>query len=163
MTDSVVGPTLVLDIGGTKIAAGLVDAKGQLLQRNQQPTPRSTDADEVWAAAGTWHDVFGIEPAVCDRLLPGYGEQMRAISLAHVPTAVLSRALRAVLSWALRASGQPSGSIGIVPWVTACHAVFAPLVHHVLVYAGVVTAEQPAGMLQRLMGLAGLGDLVAAR
>ena len=51
MTDSVVGPTLVLDIGGTKIAAGLVDAKGQLLQRNQQPTPRSTDADEVWAAA----------------------------------------------------------------------------------------------------------------
>jgi glucokinase len=33
-------PTLVLDIGGTKIAAGLVDAKGQLLQRNQQPTPR---------------------------------------------------------------------------------------------------------------------------
>ena len=29
--------------------------------------------------------------AVCDRLLPGYGEQMRAISLAHVPTAVLSR------------------------------------------------------------------------
>ena len=44
-------PTLVLDIGGTKIAAGLVDAKGQLLQRNQQPTPRSTDADEVWAAA----------------------------------------------------------------------------------------------------------------
>ena len=44
-------PTLVLDIGGTKIAAGLVDAKGQLLQRNQQPTPRSTDPEEVWAAA----------------------------------------------------------------------------------------------------------------
>jgi len=44
-------PSLVLDIGGTKIAAGLVDAKGQLLQRNQQPTPRSTDPDEVWSAA----------------------------------------------------------------------------------------------------------------
>ncbi|KAK9784934.1 hypothetical protein WJX73_009161 [Symbiochloris irregularis] len=29
--------------------------------------------------------------AVCDRLMPGYGEQMRAISLRHVPTAVLSR------------------------------------------------------------------------
>ena len=29
--------------------------------------------------------------AVCDRVLPGYGEQMRAISLTHVPTAVLSR------------------------------------------------------------------------
>lgn len=29
--------------------------------------------------------------AVCDRLMPGYGEQMRAISLRFVPTAVLSR------------------------------------------------------------------------
>lgn len=28
---------------------------------------------------------------VCDRIMPGYGEQMRAISLRHVPTAVLSR------------------------------------------------------------------------
>ena len=29
--------------------------------------------------------------AVCQRMLPGFGEQMRAISLKHVPTAVLSR------------------------------------------------------------------------
>lgn len=29
--------------------------------------------------------------AVCERILPGFGEQMRAISLKHVPTAVLSR------------------------------------------------------------------------
>ena len=29
--------------------------------------------------------------AVCDRMLPGFGELMRAISLRHVPTAVLSR------------------------------------------------------------------------
>jgi len=29
--------------------------------------------------------------AVCDKLMPGYGEQMRAISLKYVPTAVLSR------------------------------------------------------------------------
>ena len=28
---------------------------------------------------------------VCDRMMPGYGEQMRAISLKYVPTAVLSR------------------------------------------------------------------------
>lgn len=31
--------------------------------------------------------------AVCDRLLPGFGEQMRAASLAFVPTAILSRQL----------------------------------------------------------------------
>lgn len=29
--------------------------------------------------------------AVCDKMLPGYGEQMRSISLKYVPTAVLSR------------------------------------------------------------------------
>ena len=29
--------------------------------------------------------------AVCEHILPGFGEQMRAISLRHVPTAVLSR------------------------------------------------------------------------
>jgi molybdopterin adenylyltransferase len=29
--------------------------------------------------------------AVCERMMPGFGEQMRAISLRHVPTAVLSR------------------------------------------------------------------------
>ena len=28
---------------------------------------------------------------VCDRMMPGFGEQMRAISLKYVPTAILSR------------------------------------------------------------------------
>ena len=31
--------------------------------------------------------------AVCDRLLPGFGEMMRAVSLRAVPTAILSRQL----------------------------------------------------------------------
>ena len=43
--------TLALDIGGTKIAAGIVDADGRLLHHNRQPTPRSADRDDVWAAA----------------------------------------------------------------------------------------------------------------
>lgn len=29
--------------------------------------------------------------AVCDKILDGFGEQMRAVSLQHVPTAILSR------------------------------------------------------------------------
>jgi molybdopterin adenylyltransferase len=29
--------------------------------------------------------------AVCEKMLPGFGERMRAISLQHVPTAILSR------------------------------------------------------------------------
>ena len=32
--------------------------------------------------------------AVCDRLLPGFGEQMRAVSVRTVPTAILSRRRR---------------------------------------------------------------------
>jgi glucokinase len=42
--------TLVLDVGGTKIAAGLVDADGTLVHRAQQPTPDG-DAETVWAVA----------------------------------------------------------------------------------------------------------------
>lgn len=42
--------TLALDVGGTKIAVGLVDDDGALTHRAQQPTPHG-DADAVWAVA----------------------------------------------------------------------------------------------------------------
>jgi glucokinase len=41
--------TLTLDIGGTKIAAGLVDQSGTLVQAATQPTPKNHGAEEVWA------------------------------------------------------------------------------------------------------------------
>ncbi|MEZ0359042.1 ROK family protein [Mycobacterium sp. SA01] len=44
--------TLAVDIGGTKIAAGLVDADGNLSYETRQPTPHTDDPDQVWAAAG---------------------------------------------------------------------------------------------------------------
>ena len=34
--------------------------------------------------------------AVCDRILPGFGEQMRAISMQYVPTAMLSRQIAGI-------------------------------------------------------------------
>jgi len=34
--------------------------------------------------------------AVIDKLMPGFGEQMRAVSLQHVPTAILSRQLAGI-------------------------------------------------------------------
>ena len=40
--------TLTLDIGGTKIAAGLVDPTGALVHATTQPTPRSQGAEQVW-------------------------------------------------------------------------------------------------------------------
>jgi glucokinase len=47
------GPTtLALDVGGTKIAAGLVDHEGVLLHHAQLPTPDG-DAKAIWAVAET--------------------------------------------------------------------------------------------------------------
>ncbi len=47
--------------------------------------------------------------AVADRLMPGFGEQMRQISLAFVPTAILSRQVGAIrgTSLILNLPGQP--------------------------------------------------------
>ena len=42
--------TLCLDIGGTKIAAGLAEADGALVHTATCPTPASGDAEQVWAA-----------------------------------------------------------------------------------------------------------------
>ena len=65
MSTPLTRPTLALDIGGTKIAAGLVDADGVVLHTNRQPTPRSTDPEEVWAAA---------ERTIADALAAAGGE-----------------------------------------------------------------------------------------
>ncbi len=46
-----VGPVLALDVGGTKLAAGLVDHQGRVLERAQVATPRlgSGQGDELFA------------------------------------------------------------------------------------------------------------------
>jgi len=44
--------TLALDIGGTKIAAGLVDAEGTLVHQAKLPTPDG-DAEAVWTVVDT--------------------------------------------------------------------------------------------------------------
>jgi glucokinase len=44
------GPVLAVDIGGTKIAAGVVGATGGLSSVREVPTPRSDDAEDVWNA-----------------------------------------------------------------------------------------------------------------
>ncbi len=48
--------------------------------------------------------------AVCDKILDGFGEQMRAISLRHVPTAILSRQIAGIRGSALiiNLPGNPS-------------------------------------------------------
>ena len=47
--------------------------------------------------------------AICERIMPGFGEQMRAISLAYVPTAILSRQIGGIRGKCLifNLPGQP--------------------------------------------------------
>jgi molybdopterin adenylyltransferase len=47
--------------------------------------------------------------AVADKVMPGFGEQMRAISLKFVPTAILSRQVAVVRQ--RRSGGAPSGAL----------------------------------------------------
>jgi glucokinase len=55
------GLTLCLDIGGTKIAAGLADPGGALVHTAVRPTPAGAAAEEVWAAvAAIIAEVLGV-------------------------------------------------------------------------------------------------------
>jgi glucokinase len=44
------GTVLAIDVGGTKIAAGVLDADGELLRTASRPTPREPDPELVWDA-----------------------------------------------------------------------------------------------------------------
>ena len=48
------GPVLALDVGGTKLAAGVVDPEGRVLSAERVPTPAGpmVDGAEIWAAIG---------------------------------------------------------------------------------------------------------------
>ncbi|MDH6128898.1 ROK family protein [Kitasatospora sp. GP82] len=48
--DTYAAPLAAIDIGGTKIAAALVDGDGTLLARTQRPTPAALDEDSVLGA-----------------------------------------------------------------------------------------------------------------
>ena len=41
-------PVLAVDVGGTKMAAGLVDPTGALVRRDSVPTPAGADAEAIW-------------------------------------------------------------------------------------------------------------------
>ena len=49
-TPPVAGPVLAIDIGGTKMEAGIVDDQGRILVRQRTATPVSTDPDQVFGA-----------------------------------------------------------------------------------------------------------------
>jgi len=84
------GVVLAVDIGGTKLAAGLVDgADGRLLSRRSVPTPRSDDAEVVFAALVGLLDALGPDRAAAEVCGIGSGGPMtpggEALTPVHIP------------------------------------------------------------------------------
>ncbi|HLT62030.1 MAG TPA: ROK family protein [Microlunatus sp.] len=63
---------LAIDVGGTKIAAALVDRDGRIGRETVRPTPRSADPDEVFGALADAVTEL-VEPAGGSRLRVGIG------------------------------------------------------------------------------------------
>ncbi len=74
--------TLALDIGGTKIAAGLVNSGGQLVRKATLPTPHG-DAEAVWAVAGQL-----VTEMTSDGAVRGVG--ISSAGPIHLPTGTVS-------------------------------------------------------------------------
>ena len=78
-----------------EIVRCLVPDEQSLIEASLEELVDSEGCSVVVTTGGTGPAPRDVTPeateAVCERMLPGFGEQMRAISLRHVPTAVLSR------------------------------------------------------------------------
>ncbi len=66
-----------------------------LLEKELINMADNKDCSLIVTTGGTGPAVRDVTPeatiAVCEKLLPGFGEQMRQVSLQYVPTAILSR------------------------------------------------------------------------
>jgi glucokinase len=56
---------LAVDIGGTKLAAGIVTEPGELLARHDAPTPKTADAETLFAALTRVVDALDTRDAAC--------------------------------------------------------------------------------------------------
>ncbi|MEE4637915.1 MAG: molybdopterin adenylyltransferase [Wenzhouxiangella sp.] len=91
--------------------------------------------DLVLTTGGTGPALRDVTPeatlAIADRVMPGFGEQMRQISLAFVPTAILSRQVAVVRGQALviNLPGQPKAIAetlaGLPDATPPVHGIFA--------------------------------------
>lgn len=60
-------PVLAVDVGGTKMAAGVVTASGRLLWQSRLPTPPMGDSDALWSTVAALLDTVPAEfkPVAC--------------------------------------------------------------------------------------------------
>jgi molybdopterin adenylyltransferase len=88
--------------------------------------------------------------AVADKIMPGFGEQMRQISLAFVPTAILSRQVAVIRGKALviNLPGQPKAiaeTLAGLPALTPpVHGIFAAVPYCVDLIGGPYIETDPA-------------------
>jgi molybdopterin adenylyltransferase len=88
--------------------------------------------------------------AVADRVMPGFGEQMRQISLAFVPTAILSRQVAVVRGKALiiNLPGQPKAIAetlqGLPLQTPPVHGIFAAVPYCIDLIGGPYIETDPA-------------------
>ncbi|NBW95799.1 MAG: molybdopterin adenylyltransferase [Planctomycetia bacterium] len=144
------------DEGGPAIRAYLAEVLASPWQPHERIVP-----DDVEAIAAAIHEFAaegcclvvttgGTGPAprdvtpeaterVCTKLLPGFGERMRQVSLAHVPTAILSRQTAGICGTALVVNlpGRPKS-------IREClEAVFPAIPYCIdLVHTGIPTAPR---------------------
>lgn len=95
--------------------------------------------DLVFTTGGTGPAIRDVTPeatlAVADRILPGFGEQMRQISLHYVPTAILSRQVGVTRGRAMiiNLPGQPKsiaetlGGVRDAQGTVIVHGIFAAI------------------------------------
>jgi glucokinase len=84
--------TIGVDVGGTKIAAGVVDSKGQISRRLERPTPTESQEGLLAALDETVEELLGDDVAAIGFGLPSTIDQRagRAVSSAHIPLADLA-------------------------------------------------------------------------
>lgn len=83
---------LAVDVGGTKLAAGLVDGSGRVVARHQVPTPLTDDPEAVFGALSALADAVlrngaeqGLAPAVCGAGCGGPMDGPDSISPLNIP------------------------------------------------------------------------------
>ncbi len=109
--------------------------------------------DLVFTTGGTGPAPRDVTPeatlAVADKVMPGFGEQMRQISLAFVPTAILSRQVAVIRGKALviNLPGQPKAIAetlaGLPTAVPAVHGIFAAVPYCVDLIGGPYIETDP--------------------
>jgi glucokinase len=80
---------VAVDVGGTKLAVGIVDADGRILDRRTVPTPRTDDADALFETLAATIDALGAAVAGAVAVGVGCGGPMTrggvAVSPLNIP------------------------------------------------------------------------------